>query len=77
MRLTDAQQRVLNVLDQLLKNNQTPTLEKMATILQIDKSGVHQHLKRLKQKGIVTWEAGRAGTLRRVPPGIPIRGTIE
>jgi SOS-response transcriptional repressor LexA len=46
-----------------------PTLRELAEDVDVSVNVVLQHLRRLRQAGIVTWELGRPRTLRLVEDG--------
>lgn len=43
-----------------------PSVRDLCTVVSVTPSTMHGHLRRLRDKGLIAWEAGRVRTLRRV-----------
>lgn len=72
---TTRQQQVLHAIRMCA--GAPPTIRELMTALDISSpSAVAGHLKALRRKGLVTWEANRARTLRLVEKGIPLMGIV-
>ena len=66
MALTNRDQKVLKVMRKFIeRKGYPPTVREIARVLGLKStSGVHTSLVRLRDEGLVKWEAGRPGTLR-------------
>ena len=63
--LTDAQSEILEFVRMTIKTLRSPpTLREIAEAIGVTPSAVGDHLNRIRAKGYITWEPGKARTLR-------------
>lgn len=67
VQLTDRQAEVLQAITSLTDiKGYPPTVRELETVVGVSVSAVHAHLRRLRDKGAVTWENGQTRTLKVV-----------